>query len=164
MSCGSKSGNLKNRKTQVWNSVQVVDEFGDNVEGKFDIGASFNGKMSNSITTGVPLIVNAYLHDSTLAFVFYEYEREPYAQLPDSEFLRIKIKTSSGELFQSEVFLYQNLMLDNSKELLGILLNETEPLKIIVDLSRYHGFPNKVYMFELNPNGLQEALIGGNSI
>lgn len=141
-----------------WKALQVKDEFGDIIDGESTIAADFKGTMSNSAVSGADLTVRMQVEDSTIYSIFYEYSREPQAQLPDSKFLTIKVKVSNGEVLEAKQFLYGNMMVDSDKELLKILLNQDEPVKVIADISRADEYANGVYNFEIDPNGLKEVL------
>jgi hypothetical protein len=49
-------------------------------------------------------------------------------------------------------------MLDTDKELLNILLNQDKPVKVIADISRADKYSSGVYLFEIDPIGLKEAI------
>jgi ribosome-binding protein aMBF1 (putative translation factor) len=141
-----------------WQVSQVKDEFGDIVEDKSTIAADFKGTMSNSAVSGEDLTVRMQVEDSTIYSIFYEYSREPQAQLPDSKFLTIKVKVSSGEVLEAKQFLYGNMMIDNDKELLKILLSQDKPVKVIADISLADKYANGLYNFVIDPSGLKEVL------
>ena len=149
---------VENKNESAWQVVQVKDEFGDIVEGKSTIAADFEGTMSNSAVSDADLTVRMQIQDSTIYSIFYEYSREPQAQLPASKFLTIKVKVSSGEVLEAKQFLYNNMMVDSDKELLNILLSQDKPVKVIADISRADKYANGVYNFEIDPNGLKEVL------
>ena len=141
-----------------WKAMQVKDEFGDIVEGKSIIAADFSGKMKNSATSDADLRASLQIQDSIIYTMFYEYSGENQARLPESEFVKIKVKVSSGEVLEVNQFLYGNYMQDTDKELLRILLEQEEPVKVIVDLSLADKFFNGIYNYEIDPNGLKEIV------
>lgn len=149
----------KETNKSVWQKVGVKDEFGDIIEGESSIMANFEGTMSNTAVSNEDLTVAMQVvEDSTIYSSFYEYSREPQAQLPDSKYLTIKVKVSNGEVLEVEQFLYGNMMIDNDKELLKILLSQDKPVKVIADISRADKYANGVYNFEIDPNGLKDVL------
>jgi hypothetical protein len=156
-SCGSGT-EKKTENESAWQILQVKDEFGDIVEGKSTIAADFEGTMSNSAVSGAELTVRMQVEDSTIYSTFYEYSREPQAQLPDSKFLTIKVKVSNGEVLEAKQFLYGNMMVDSDKELLKILLSQDKPVKVIADISRADKYANGIYNFDIDPSGLKEVL------
>jgi ribosome-binding protein aMBF1 (putative translation factor) len=149
---------VNSKKESAWKVTQIKDEFGDIVEGKSTIAAAFEGTMSNSAVSDEDLTVRMQVQDSTIYSLFYEYGREPQSQLPDSKYLTIKVKVSSGEVLEAKQFLYKNMMLDTDKELLNILLNQDKPVKVIADISRADKYSSGVYLFEIDPSGLKEAI------
>ncbi|MEX2336353.1 MAG: hypothetical protein WD555_03680 [Fulvivirga sp.] len=159
--CGGEKNNTEksslNNKSK-WQAMDVKDDFGDIVQGESVIGAQFKGTMSNSAVAGVDLTVSMQLQDSIIFSTFYEYNKEPIAQLPDSEFLTIKVKVSNGDVLEAKQFLFQNMMVDSDKELLNILLGQDKPVKVIADISQADKYSTKVYNFEIDPNGLNEII------
>ena len=68
--------------------------------------------------------------------------------------LTIEIKIVNGEVVQAKQFLYKNMMIDNNKELLNILLSQNQPVKVIADISRANEYSTGIYKYEIDPNGL----------
>lgn len=141
-----------------WQKVPVTDEFGDLLEGQFLIAAEFTGTMTNSAVADAPLTVKMVVEDSTLFARFYEYGREPETKLPNAEILTIKVKTEDGTVQKMEQFLVKNVMLDMKGELKNLLLNQSTPVKVMLDLSTVGSFSNSVYTFEVDPAGFRESL------
>jgi len=149
---------VQSKNESSWEVVQIKDEFGDIVEGKSTISAIFKGTMTNSAVADAELTVRMQLQDSIIYSNFYEYNREPQAQLPKSKYLTIKVKVANGEVLEAKQFLYQNMMVDLDKELLNILLNQNQPVKVIADISQVDKYSNDIYKFEIDPNGIKEAI------
>ena len=74
-----------NKKESSWQVVQVKDKFGDIVENESAIAAQFKGTMTNSTIADASLTVLMQIKDSTIFTIFYEYNNEPQAELPDSK-------------------------------------------------------------------------------
>jgi hypothetical protein len=146
-------------KSEVWALVNVVDEFGDTVKGKKSYVATFKGKMTNSAVADADLSVVYQLQDSTMACSFFEYDRQPKAQLPKSKFIKVKIKTAEGEVKEIEQFFYDNMMFDDDKKMLKFLLSQKAPVKMIVDLKRVDKYENTAYTFEVDPTGIDKTLV-----
>ena len=168
-SCGSENNKKDSKKNKLeskeikdeqvaWELLDVVDEFNDVIDGQKSIGASFKGKFSNSVIANESLTVKMQIQDSIMVAFFYEYNREPIANLPSSKYLNIKLKKSNGEILEVKQLLYQNMMIDNDKELLKIVLQENKPLKVIVDISKVDKYSKTIYNFDLDPSGLKEKL------
>ena len=141
-----------------WEKVPVKDEFGDITEGRFLVSAEFKGTMTNSAVADAPLTVNMLVEDTVLFARFYEYGREPETKLPNAEVLTIKVKTADGTVHKIPQFLVRNVMLDMKGELKDLLLNQSSPVKVMVDLSTVGSFSNSVYTFEVDPTGFRESL------
>jgi hypothetical protein len=141
-----------------WNQTGVVDEFGDIIEGKSIISSNSTGKFSNSATADSDLTVKMQLVEGNIYALFYEYNREPQAHLPESEFINVKVKVEGGEVIKVKQFLYNHMMCDTEGELTALVKNQTSPLKVIVDLSTIDKYSNTTYQFEIDPSGLSELL------
>jgi hypothetical protein len=138
--------------------MKVKDEFGDVIPGKSAIGADIQGTMSNSATSNAPLIVRIQLEDSSMYTSFYEYGREPQAKLPENEFITIKIKLANGDVSQLKLFLFQNYLTDSHKDFFNLLMSQSSPIKVIVDLSTVSSYESTIYNFEIDPTGLKNIL------
>jgi len=149
---------VKKENESAWQVVQVKDEFGDIIEAESALVGTFKGTMSNSATSDAGLTVKMQILDSKIYSTFYKYNRKTKAQLPDSKFMKIKIKVSSGEVLEAEQFLYGNMMVDSDKELLNILLSQDKEVKVIADISNANKYSNEIYKFVIDPNGLKEVL------
>jgi hypothetical protein len=153
-----------------WEKVDVVDEFGDIKKNEFAIIGKFNGKFSNSIATDAELIVKMQVADSSIFTMFYEYGREPKAELPNNKFVNIKVKLNNGVIKELNMFLMDNLMTDGNKKtgLSNLIRTERKPFKVIVDLKnvldggfKYDGeHKDKSYVFEIDPRGFNEIVKG----
>lgn len=157
-SCGSGTEKNTDSNSSSWQVVQVKDEFGDIVKGESSVSADFRGTMSNSAVVDAALTVRMQIADSTIYSVFHEYDGKTKAQLPNSKYLTIKVKVSGGEVLEVKQFLYKNMMVDNDKELLKILLSQNKPVKVIADISMADKYSSGVYIFEVDPNGLKEVV------
>lgn len=146
----------------VWKIDDVKDEFGDIVQGNSIIVADFKGKMANSATADADLTVRIeVLADSTISTKFYEYGREPQATLPETVNVDTRIKLANGEVVTVQQLLFQDMMVDKDKKLLNLLLSQSGPVKVIVDLNTLRrNSENIVYNFEIDPIGLKDVLSG----
>jgi hypothetical protein len=147
-----------------WEEVPVVDKFGDPVIGKSAIKGDFEGKMSNSATNDAALKVRISIQDSTLYTVFYEYGKKP-ARLPDGKIF-INLKLSNGDVLNLKQYAYNNILADDDNKLLNALLAETNPIKVILDLSEYSKYNiskynNGVYSYVIDPTGLNTLIKKG---
>lgn len=149
---------VKEIKVKAWEVVSKKDEFGNAIETKTIIMADFEGTMSNSSEAYAPFTVKMLVKDSTILSAFYDYNREPRAELPESKTLSIKMKLQNGEVVKAEQFLYENMMVDSNSELLNILLEQNEPIQAIADISLADEQSNTIYKFEINSSRLKEAL------
>lgn len=141
-----------------WEKVQVVDEFGDVIEGKGAILGIFKGKMSNSATSNSDVTVKIQLGKETDSYItFYEYDNVP-GNLPEKKMFSIKIKKENGETEFIEQFSMNNMMTDTKGVLIQKAMEQNEPLKVNVDLSRASQYENTVYNFEIDTKGLAELL------
>jgi hypothetical protein len=160
ISCSDSKENKKtkevNNKDIQWQMSKVQDEFGDVIEGKSTLSAEFKGTFSNSAVTNQNLTVSMQISDSTIYTTFYEYNKPPKAELPQSQYSFLKIKTDNGEIIEVRQFLYNNAMLDMDKELLLLLLKQKKPIKVIMDFSEINKYSRTKYNFEIDPNGLKE--------
>lgn len=138
-----------------WKIVNLVDDFGDVKEGESAIVATFPGKMSNSAVSDESLIVKFEIYDSTTVVGFYEYGREPKAQLPDRAFINLKLKLSNGEVLGIKQFLFKDYMVDSDNELLALLLSQENPIKAILDFRSIDRYESTVYEFTIEPKGLK---------
>ena len=141
-----------------WNQTGVVDEFGDIIEGKSIISSNSTGKFSNSATADSDLTVRMQLVEGNIYAFFYEYNSEPQAHLPESEFINVKVKVEGGEVIKVKQFLFNHMMCDTEGELTALVKNQTSPLKVIVDLSTIDKYSHTTYQFEIDPTGLSELL------
>jgi hypothetical protein len=141
-----------------WVESPVVDEFGDIIEGESIITSSSQGKFSNSATSDSDLTVNMQIVDGSIYAVFYEYNSAPQAHLPENEFINVKAKVESGEIVKVQQFLYNHIMCDTEGELTSLVLNQSSPLKVIVDLSTIDKYSYTTYQFEIDPSGLSQLL------
>ena len=142
----------------IWKVVNVVDEFGDVVEGKGAVVATFKGTMSNSATSSADVTVKVQLGDEKDSYItFYEYN-DIEGNLPESKIFNIKIKKENGETEFIEQFSMNNMMADTKGILIQKALEQNEPLKVNVDLSRASDYESTVYNFELDTKGLTELL------
>jgi hypothetical protein len=142
-----------------WQVVKVKDEFGDIVQGKSTIAADFKGKMSNSIISDADLTVTMQiLADSTIVGIFYEYNKKPQAKLPETQYITAKIKLADGEVTKVKMLLFHNMMWDNDKKLFKLLMTQSSPIKVIVDLSDISQYETTIYNFEIDPSGLKDLL------
>ncbi|MDH5400185.1 MAG: hypothetical protein OEX02_18680, partial [Cyclobacteriaceae bacterium] len=80
-------------KEGIWEVVNVVDEFGDVVEGKTAILSLIDGKMSNSavVDEKVTVKIQINIKDQTMLMSFFEYGNSP-GSLPENKFLNLHIK------------------------------------------------------------------------
>lgn len=162
LSCESKKETIADepKKEEIkgsWQVRKIVDEFGDEVKGKSTIVGDFEGKMSNSAVSDAKLIARLQVQDSSIYTMFYEYGNSPQATLPKGE-ISIKIKLFNGDVLNVKQYLYENMMVDNDKELFKILTTQDKPVKAVVDLSRAKGYSNEVYSYEIDPAGLKGLL------
>jgi hypothetical protein len=141
-----------------WVESPVVDEFGDIIEGESIITSSSQGKFSNSATSDSDLTVNMQIVDGSIYAVFYEYNSAPQAHLPENAFINVKAKVESGEIVKVQQFLYNHIMCDTEGELTSLVLNQSSPLKVIVDLSTIDKYSYTTYQFEIDPSGLSQLL------
>jgi len=147
---------IKNESS--WKVLNVKDEFGDIVDGKSTVVADFKGTMTNSAVADAELTARIQLQDSTLYTYFYEYNTPPQAQLDNKKFLTLKIKLANGEVLEAKQFLFNNMVVDQDKVLLEILLNQNQPIKVIADMSQVNKYSKTIYKFEIDPKGLKEVL------
>jgi hypothetical protein len=168
---GAKNEQISKENT--WKKTPTVDEFGKKT-GRYTIGAEFEGFLRNSATTGDKLIVRAQVSDSTIYLSFFEYGRIP-GNLPERKFIQVDVRKFSGDVVEVGQFFYSNYMVDigylpgsnslhggdgNTKDgqLLEILLSESEPITLRVQLSRVDRFQTTEYIFDMDNIGLAELL------
>lgn len=146
-------------KNSPWELAKVVDEFGDEVKGESAAIGIFEGKMTNSATADAKVTVKMQVgNDKKTTFItFYEYGNSP-GHLPDRKLFNIKIKKEDGSTEFIEQFSMNNMLADTKGVLLGKIMEQSEPLKINVDLSRANQYDKTVYNFEIDPAGLSEIL------
>ncbi|MCP4551476.1 MAG: hypothetical protein GY834_05450 [Bacteroidetes bacterium] len=142
-------------KKSAWEIVDVVDEFGDKIDGESSIIGLFEGKMSNSATTDSKLTIKMQVQDSSIYTIFYEYG-EHQSQLEDYKYLQLKVKTENGEVIKIKQLLFRNMMVDSDGELLNLILAQESPLKMIADFSAVSKYESNVFSFEIDPKGLNE--------
>ncbi|MFT6002387.1 MAG: hypothetical protein ACI95T_001148 [Flavobacteriales bacterium] len=148
----------KKEKKGFWEPVKIVDEFGEEVEGKSAIVGMFEGKMSNSATTNSDIKIEVQIGTDNNSFItFYEYG-DRKGNLPDRKLFKIKIKKEDGSTEFIEQFSMNNMMADTKGLLIEKVLAQETPLKINVDLKRASKYESTVYNFEINPKGLKELL------
>lgn len=145
-------------KASIWEHVPVKDEFGDIIEGKTLLVARVKGKMTNSAVADAELLIEMQVSDSTIYTAFYEYGTEPRAELPHGVSLPIKVKLPNGEIIDVKEFLANDVMIDFDKELINVLFNETQPIKVIADISKADKYESSVYQYTIDPYGLKELI------
>lgn len=154
----TETTNLTENTESTWKKAPIKDEFGDSVPGKFGILARFDGEMSNSAVANEKLVVSMQIQDDILYSIFYEYGSPPQSSLPDRKFLPLRIKLANNEIIEIEQFLLEDIMYDSDDNLLNVLMRETEPFKVIVDLSKVDRYESTKYTYEVDPKGLSMLL------
>ena len=141
----------------VWKIVDVVDEFGDKIEGESSIIGQFEGTMSNSATTDSKLTIKMQVQDSSIFTTFYEYGKQQ-SQLEEYKYLPLRVKIENGEVLEVKQLLFRNMMVDSDGELLALILSQETPIKMIADFSTITKYESNVFSFEIDPKGLKELL------
>ena len=166
-----------------WEEFGTVDEFGKET-GNTTIASEFSGTMSNSATTNSPLKAIAQLVDGQIYMRFLEYGRHP-ADMPHSKFMYIAVRRPNGDVEYVGQFLWDGYMTDGGylpgsdpnfslpewrdlptygdgesqdNQLLDILLEETEPITVRVEMSWVDRSNSAVYVFDMDNYGLAELL------
>jgi hypothetical protein len=156
-----------------WTRVGTIDDFGKET-GESVIAANFTGTMSNSATTNSPLIVRAQMSDGKLYMQFLEYGRQP-ANMPDNRFIYVSVRRPGGDVETVGQFLFRGYMADTGylpgsntltggdgktkdNQLLDLLLEETEPITVRVEMSRADRNNSAVYVFDMDNGGLRDLL------
>ena len=138
-----------------WTKSVIIDEFGDEIDGKSALGAIFSGTMSNTATQNSKLMVKMNIQDSILYTQIYEYERN-LAQLPEYKYVWLKVKSNKGDITKVKQLMYSNMMVDMDHELLSLLTESKGELKVICDLSTVSEYESSVYKYSIDNDGLSE--------
>lgn len=156
-----------------WKRIGTVDEFGKE-SGESVIGAEFHGTMSNSATTNSPLVIQSQLADGQIVMRFLEYGRQP-ADIPNSKFIEVSVRKSNAQVVQIGQFFFSGFMVDSGylpgsntlaggdgrtkdNQLLDILLSETEPITVRVEMRKADRYNSAVYIFDMDNSGLVELM------
>lgn len=169
-----------------WVSVPTIDEFGIET-GDYTIAAEFKGTMSNSATSNAELSVIAQMSDGQIYMTFREYGYMP-ANLPHSQFIYVSVRRPNGEVEHVGQFFFRGYMVDSGylpgsdpnyslpewrdkptfgdgsrrdNQLLDILLEESEPIIVRVEMSRVDRSNSAVYVFSMDNYGLIEMMDNG---
>lgn len=164
-----------------WRLVGTIDDFGKET-GESAIVANFQGTMSNSATSNSPLLVRAQLVEGQIYMRLFEYGRLP-AYVPNSKFMYIAIRRPNGTVDYAGIFLWNGYIVDSGylpgsdsnfsrpewrklsnfqdgkikdNQLLNILLKESDPITIRIDMSWIDRTNSAVYVFDMNSSGLKE--------
>ena len=142
----------------VWQIGSFVDEFGDSTDKKFLYVLLEGEKGSPRRTTEEKVYVKAIMSDSTLYFDIYDEALLYKENMPNSEFGQISIKKESGEILTEEVFYYENSIYERegNEMIYSHLHNESEALRILIDLSKVNQFMDDTYQFSIRQNNLLE--------
>lgn len=154
LSCTQSSPQEESRPT--WEIVPLMDKFGDPT-GETAIIGVFEGTMSNSAVQGAPATAMAQLGDNGLNLTLYNYADKP-ANLPDRKTHWIDVKKADGSTMTVEGFCLDGVIYDNNAELYQALIAQTQPLKIIIDVSNTDRSRTELYRFDINPEGLSKLL------
>ncbi|MDB5255759.1 MAG: hypothetical protein JWM14_454 [Chitinophagaceae bacterium] len=143
-----------------WHKIQVVDQFGDPVKDEYNIGTEVTGTFSNSSVKDGNLIVKIQSVDSCLFILFHEYGNKSIGLLPEGERVFPKIKTADNKTSQIGCFVFNGYMGDDDKKkLFNLLMTESKPFKIVLDVGLGHDHFNSVYVFAIDPTGFKEAFL-----
>lgn len=146
--------------SSIWNIVDVVDGFGDKIEGKSAIVGTFEGTYSNSVVQDGKLNVNAQVSRAKDGFfMVFELLEEGNikATLPEKELINVRVKYEDGTSEFIRMFMMSGTLTDSDAILLE-RLKKGETIKILLDLSKVNQYMSDTYLFEVNGEGLDELM------
>jgi len=142
------------QSTPAWSRTDVKDEFGDIVPGKSVVTANFEGTYSSTAVVDKCLGVEIIIDEISMYSLFYQRCTRPKTTQKDG-FIMIKVKTADGQVHSMEQFLYKDMMHDHDGQLLQLILSQTSPMKVVIELGNS---VNSVYSYGIDPSGLKQAM------
>lgn len=157
----------QNNKFGSWHVAQGKDQFGELTNEKVITGV-FYGTFSNTATTNSELRVEVQIYENALLnCYFYEYNDNHKANLPDVGEIKFTTRLSNNQTQEIVQNVGSTYTFDSpfNRKFLKFLTSQKETVKVLVDfelgrtmMSRNTYSGRTKYLFEINPDGLIEAL------
>ncbi|MEL6667699.1 MAG: hypothetical protein AAFP08_01940 [Bacteroidota bacterium] len=144
----------------VWQTGVFIDDFGDEVDGEF-IYTIIEGEKTDDQRFNVkPVYVRASIQEGTFWFKIFDETLSYIERMPDREYGAATFKKQTGEVVESRVFYFDDMISESQEEnaIVDHLLNNPDEIRVRIDLGDANRYMDEVYQFAISQNNLLDLV------